>query len=116
MFRYDRLESLIAESGESKAWICRKIERPVYYLRDVIKQKNNIPADTQERLAEILNTTVDYLNGRTDIKEKPASVGDRMSKEISEMIRLFEKAGPEPRAAALAVLRDADRRKNGGDT
>lgn len=66
LFKYDRLEQLIKEFPGSKSYICRQIGRPAYYLRDVIKQKNKIPEETQKTLAEILGTTVEYLNGLTD--------------------------------------------------
>lgn len=32
---YDRLESLIKESGKSKAYLCAKVNRERYYMRDL---------------------------------------------------------------------------------
>lgn len=71
MFNYDKLAGLIESSGKSKAYLCRKVGKPEYYLRDVIKQKNKIPDDIQAILAEELNVTVEYLN---DLDEKKPAV------------------------------------------
>jgi hypothetical protein len=67
MFRYDRLEELIKESGKSKTYLCKQLDRPAYYLRDVIRQQNVIPTYYQYVLAYELDTTVDYLNDKSDI-------------------------------------------------
>ena len=104
MFQYDLLESLIAQSGKTKTYLCKQMGRPPYYLRDVIKQKNKIPDDLQEILAQELGTTVAALNGE---KEKPTPEGELSGKAL-ELVQLFEKASPELRAAALAVLRAAE--------
>ena len=74
---FDRFDKLVMESGKSKSHLSRKVNKPVYYLKDAKKCNINIPDDILEVFASELNTTVDYLTGRTDIKEKsPAEAGD----------------------------------------
>lgn len=99
MFNYDRLEKCIAESGKSKSYLCRRLGRKEYYLRDIIRQKNSIPRDYQEILAEELGTTVEYLNGETDIKEKAAPSG---SGKIDNLIQIASELSPEQLERLLA--------------
>ena len=74
---FDRFDNLIKESGKSKSYLSRKVNKPVYYLKDAKKCNINIPDDILEVFASELNTTVDYLTGKSDIKEKsPAEAGD----------------------------------------
>lgn len=70
---FDRLDSLLSETGKSKAHLCRIANRSQYYLRDVKKTNFNIPSDIIERWANELNTTPEYLQGYTDVKEKPTA-------------------------------------------
>ena len=39
---YDRLESLIKESGKSKAYLCAKVNRGRYYMRDLKNANTNV--------------------------------------------------------------------------
>ena len=62
---------------------------------------------TMEKIADVLNVTVDDLLGRDEKKPAPTD-GDGLSQEQLELIRLFGKASSEIQAAALAVLRSAE--------
>lgn len=70
MFNYGKLEEAIASSGKKKTYLCQRLNRPPYYLRDVIKQKNAIPEEYQKILAEELGVTVNYLNDLPEEKDK----------------------------------------------
>lgn len=70
LFNYDKLKAAIEASGKSKTYLCKRLERPPYYLRDVIRQKNNIPDEYQKILATELGVTVEYLNDQNE--KKPA--------------------------------------------
>lgn len=64
-----------------------------------------------ERLAKVakeLETSVEYLQTGEGEKEKPPTQGGELSTEAEELIRLFDLASPELRAAALAVLKSAE--------
>jgi transcriptional regulator with XRE-family HTH domain len=58
-------------------------------------------------IADKYNVSVEWLKGETDIKEKPIPK-DELEGKALELVALFEKASPELRAAALAVLRAAE--------
>lgn len=76
---FDRFDKLVIETGKTKSYLCRAIEKSRYYLRDAKKTDADIPEETVKRLADELNTTVDYLQGYTDVKEKPTAGAAGMS-------------------------------------
>lgn len=71
MFRYDRLDQLVFETGKKKNYLSQKIGHSGRYLNDARKQGTNIKIEEVQILAKELGTTVEYLIGETDIKEAP---------------------------------------------
>ncbi len=62
-----------------------------------------------KKLADYFNVSIDYLLGRDDEKNAPAPKdGDGLDAEQVEIVKLYEKAPPALRAAALAVLKSAE--------
>ena len=104
MFDYDKLAELIDKSGKSKAHLCRKMGKPEYYLRDVLKQKTIIPDDLQIILAKELGTTVEFLNGIEE-KEKPLTNGEGLDAETIELREIWDSADQEERDALLAMAK-----------
>ena len=101
---YDRLESLIKESGKSKAYLCAKVNRGRYYMRDLKNANTNVPEETVEIWADELGTTPEYLTGESDEKEKPAAQkGDELSPEFAS---LFSCLTPEQKELVLATMRE----------
>lgn len=87
---FDRFDKLVKESGKSKSYLSRKVNKPVYYLKDAKKCNINIPDDILEVFASELNTTVDYLTGKSDIKEKPTLNEDELDLSgLSDVKREF---------------------------
>lgn len=84
---YDRLESLIKESGKSKAYLCAKVNRGRYYMRDLKNANTNVPEETVEIWANELGTTPEYLTGESDEKEKTVSARAELNKLIDGMGR-----------------------------
>lgn len=106
MFNYDKLEQEIAKSGKTKTYLCQKLNRPAYYLRDVLKQKNIIPEDYQKILAEELGVTVEYLNDKENIKEKAAPVsGNDLSERDIEFLNIFRRLSVEEQDLFLKMFR-----------
>lgn len=74
MFNYNRMESMIAQSGKTKLHLCRAMGVSKTYLRDAKKQGTDISGEKLQILAAELNTTPEYLRGETDdpaIKKAP---------------------------------------------
>lgn len=73
MFNYNRMESMIAQSGKTKLHLCRAMGVSKTYLRDAKTQGTDISGEKLHILAAELNTTPEYLRGETDdpgIKKK----------------------------------------------
>ncbi len=69
MLEIDRIFSLAKEQGIKKQYLCSKIGVNEAYFRQA-KNKEYLPEDIIEKAAEILDTTPDYIHGKTDKKEK----------------------------------------------
>lgn len=106
MFNYDKLEKAVAESGKTKTYLCNKLGRPKYYLRDVIRQKNAIPEEYQTILAAELGVTVAYLNDEPEeIKKDPTpKTGNEVSDLDAFTLNILHKLTPEFQEKAIAHL------------
>lgn len=100
----DRIRSLSKEKGISLSFICRKLEvAPVYFI-DIDKSNRDIPDDKLLIIADILNTTPEYLKGETDIKEKPVGKStDGLTDYEVRMLAWFRSLPPEKRKAILEI-------------
>lgn len=108
MFNYDRFATLIDEKGVKKSYLCTLVGRPRHYVNDVIRQKNKIPLEYQQIFADALGTTVEYLNGETDQKEKAARSTD-LSDDIKEIMELAQSMSN----AEIALLLEKAKRIKG---
>ena len=69
----EKIKSLAKEKGISISFICESVGMGRGYLNDIKKSNGgDIPDERLEIIVNILNTTVDYLADKTDIKEKPS--------------------------------------------
>lgn len=83
----DKILNILKEKGISQAFVCGKLGLRRSYLADVRIGKDNLSDDRLAVIADILNTTPEYLKGETDIKEKPATeVGSERNKELLELL------------------------------
>lgn len=100
----DRIRSLSKEKGISLSFICRKLEvAPVYFI-DIDKSNRDIPNNKLLIIADLLNTTPEYLKGETDIKEKPATeTGSGLSEYDTRVLAWFHSLPPEKRKAILEI-------------
>ena len=67
MLNSQRIKSKAKLVGLSMREISNKLGRQEFYMYDVMKGRCKISQADLEKLAEILETTVDYLNGDTDV-------------------------------------------------
>ena len=94
----DRIRSLSKEKGISLSFICRKLGvAPVYFI-DIDKSGRDIPSDKLNEIADILNTTPEYLKGETDVKEKP-SIEDK-----PDYMLLFESLPEKDQKEVIALM------------
>lgn len=69
-----RILELAKSKGISLTFICNKLGRANNYLLEIKKGKNRLTDDNVSIIADILDTTPEYLKGETDIKEKKPAV------------------------------------------
>ncbi len=105
---YERIQELCKKRGIS----IKQVEEELGLGNGTIsKWKTSTPkADTAQRVAEHLDVTVEYLvTGKNKDKKNPApTIGDGMSEDEKEIIRLFRSVDPATRAAMLQLLRAAE--------
>ena len=68
---FDKIRSLAKEKDITLNSICRAIGKSTSYFADKERLKKDIPEDILVIVADRLGTTVAYLRGETDEKEKP---------------------------------------------
>jgi transcriptional regulator with XRE-family HTH domain len=121
----DRIKALAAEKGMKLNFITKQLGLSHTYFADVRNGKNSISDTRLEVIAELLDTTAEYLKGKTDIKQKPtANNGDELTeyleelKNRSEMRMLFKtvrgatKKDVEAAVRIIEALKDRNGRNN----
>lgn len=85
----DRIKDLAKENHRSFVYLSRQLGKSDGYLKD--KRLHNSPLEESQLqcLADILNTTTDYLHGETDIKEKATAKSDGLSDKEMKFLNIF---------------------------
>ncbi|GFI56075.1 hypothetical protein IMSAG013_01128 [Clostridiales bacterium] len=106
MVNVDKIKSLANEQGIKLGFVCNQLGLTESFFRNVKKGKTKISDDRLITIAEILNTTPEYLRDETDQKEKPTETdgleegtillalrdgGVKKRKLTSEQMELIEK-------------------------
>lgn len=78
MVNIHKIKQRAKEKGISVAFICSQLGLGRGYLNDVEKSSGTIPDDRLSKIAEMLETTLEYLKDETDEKEKPALDGEAL--------------------------------------
>ena len=108
MLDFDRLKILLRETGVTKSSIAEKMRRNRSIFNDWEKGKSNPSEDQLEVVAQALGTTVAYLCGESDVKErKPLQTSDLTTGEL-ELLKAFREADPALQRAALLVLKSGE--------
>ncbi len=82
MVEIDRIDILAKEKGIKTSFICSAIGKSESYLRQIRAGRSKLSEETLKQIADILGTTVDYLHGKTDKKEKPGVVAELSERDI----------------------------------
>lgn len=68
-----KIKQLTKEQGKTITYVCKCIGQGPWYLNDVAQEKTTISDEDLAIIADILNTTPEYLRDETDQKEKSAT-------------------------------------------
>ena len=94
MVNIDKIKALAKEQGVSIAFICRKFNLERNYLNDVKYGKSKMSDERIATIAEILNTTPEYLKDETDIKEPapatPEGEGGDIASDLTHYMEILE--------------------------
>lgn len=89
MATIERIKTLAQERGISLSFLCKKMNVARVYFNDIQKHGREIPPDKLQIIANCLNTTVPYLLGMTDQKEKPLVDDEGLGKNQKKLKELL---------------------------
>lgn len=103
MVNLDKIKSLAKAKGWSLSYLCKQLGLASSYFTDVRNGKNSISDTRLEVIAELLDTTAEYLKGKTktEVKDTPADFGAKV-REIVEFIQ--SDASEEDKNEALRTI------------
>lgn len=101
MFIYTRFEELIDDLGIKKTFVAEKLGKSPSICQDWKRGKSQPSATQLQIVAEILDTTPEYLTGETDVKEKPVPKEDELDRVL---ISLLKELTPEEAAKAVSFV------------
>lgn len=110
MVRTDRIRLLLKEKGLKVSAFCSQIGVYRTYFSEVDRGNTTVPEDKLALIADILETTVEYLTGRTDKKEKPIQEPvrqDELPPDIRRVIDLFLQLPEDRQGLAVDLLESA---------
>ena len=100
----DRIRARAKEKGLSMSFLCRQLNVSPPYFLDIEKSGREIPQARLEVIAESLGTTVEYLRGETDQKEKPIEIIDGLDEKSRLIIDLMSDLSEEDFEKAYSYL------------
>lgn len=107
----ERIKQLAKEQDITIAAICRKIGVSKGYFTEAAARNRTLPPERLQQIAAILNTTVEYLRGETDQKEKPAVSGELSTLE-KEIIELVSKLSEKDIETIIQIIKLFTQKKN----
>jgi transcriptional regulator with XRE-family HTH domain len=108
MLNIDKVKQLTKEKGWSLSFLCSKMGVYSSYINDVRRGKAVISNERLTILAELLDTSIDYLTDKTDIKKAITNSDGKkyvVDEQEVEMLNLYEKLSPEFQRLAREQLR-----------
>ncbi len=103
----DRIRSLSKEKGISLSFICRKLGVANVYFIDIDKSGRDIPNDKLSVIAKILETSPEYLAGKTD---DPSSLSKQCIDHVIQSVSKAISTNQEKEKMLDAVLKDVEHR------
>ena len=103
-----RIRALVEDRSISLKELARQLDMSQSFLSQILRGKKP-PLDTVVQLADILDTTTDYLLLRTDNHNRPAEFSDAaphyFSPEADEIARMIDDLPPWKRVEMLYMVR-----------
>ena len=115
MLNLEKVKCLIKSKGWSTAYFCASMGHSRSWLIDIKKGKGVPDENGIKDIADKLDTTIEYLTDKTDIKEqknKLSSEKDSLSEMQKELLDLFDLLTLDQQKSIVAMARSiaAERR------
>lgn len=104
MVEINKIDELAKEKGIKSSFICSSLGKSESFLRQVRAERCKISENDLAIIADILDTTTDYLHGKTDKKEKPGEIAGLSENEI-ELLNLFRQLSSQEQGLFLKMFR-----------
>ena len=97
MLNLDKLKDLSKEKGLSLRFICQKLEVAPSYFNDIKLNRTTATVERIQLIADLLDTTPEYLTDQTDEKTKKGSPNSESDKRggLSEIYFNFAKSAQD---------------------
>lgn len=107
MIQYEILASMKKDRGVSWSYLESLIGGYRGKFVDYKKGKTTLTDGEEKKLADALNTTVEYLSGHSEQKNKPAAESGGLSAEERKIITLLRMVPPEDRKVLVGMIEGA---------
>ena len=104
MTTIDRIRNLVREKDFTVAMLCRKIGVSKGYFTEAEAKGRELSQERLIQIANALETTVEYLRGETDQKEKPTAGNGKLSEKDKKIIDLMSDLSEEDYEKAYSYL------------
>lgn len=101
---YDRLDKCRKEKGVTSKFLCDAVNRPRYYITNCKNKNISIPLDTIATWADILDTTAEYLLGKTDDPEQKKDAPIQMDERKLKILEKYDQLSDENKAVVDAFI------------
>lgn len=113
----DKIKSLCKEKGMSVAFLCRNLGLQRSYLNDVKLGASPMTPDRLEKIAEILDVNVEYLNDETEerktYKTEKSPSTEELSPKKKQVMELLDSMSDDQMDLFIAIMKETI--KNRGD-
>jgi transcriptional regulator with XRE-family HTH domain len=103
-----KLKSLLKEQGLSMKFFNDMLGKNRSYLSNVLTGSDSISSEDLEKVAEKLNTTVEYLTDQSDQKEKPTSKEIDVDDILKMMLNLPREKKEELLVKFVRLMKDGE--------
>ena len=104
MVNINKIRELSKEKGIPLSLICRRLNLARSYFNDVTIHNRDIPDNRLSIIAEILDTTPEYLRDQTEDKKRPPAFMEDLSPDKVRLVRAYEKLDDKQKEAISQLI------------
>lgn len=101
MVNIDKIKTLASDNGIKLSFITQKLGIQHTYFADIKRHNRDIPDDRLQTIADILNTTPEYLRDQTD---DPTPSSTEMTEEEKNILGLLHKMSEDELKTVYKII------------